>query len=172
MTLKPLVAGVALAAGMGAFTLGLGSGTAVAAPGFCPPNGQCQGPGNGGPGGPQGGPPQGGPQGGPGGPQGWPQAGPGGPGGPQGGPPPNYAGRPGNWGRPDDARWHGQAPPWGQGPAPWGAGGPPPPAHGPLPPPWGPPPAPFDYFGQRVTPVFDPGFNNWGFWFFGLWIPL
>ena len=31
---------------------------------------------------------------------------------------------------------------------------------------------PFNYGGNWVTPVFDPGFNNWGFWFFGVWIPL
>ncbi|MDT5183141.1 MAG: hypothetical protein QOI29_1299, partial [Mycobacterium sp.] len=22
------------------------------------------------------------------------------------------------------------------------------------------------------TPVWDPGFNQWGFWLFGVWIPL
>jgi len=34
------------------------------------------------------------------------------------------------------------------------------------------PPPPFDYFGQQVYPAFDPGFQQWGFWFFGIWIPL
>ncbi|MCT7659737.1 hypothetical protein [Mycobacterium deserti] len=31
---------------------------------------------------------------------------------------------------------------------------------------------PFNYNGNWVTPVFNPQFNNWGFWLFGLWIPL
>jgi hypothetical protein len=31
---------------------------------------------------------------------------------------------------------------------------------------------PFNYMGNWVTPVFDAGFNNWGFWFFGIWIPV
>jgi hypothetical protein len=31
---------------------------------------------------------------------------------------------------------------------------------------------PFNWGGNWVTPVFDPGFGNWGFWFFGVWIPL
>jgi hypothetical protein len=52
---------------------------------------------------------------------------------------------------------------------------------------WGPPPPdlgwrgidqgrfdhqPFNYDGNWVTPIFDPGFSQWGFWFFGIWIPL
>jgi hypothetical protein len=52
---------------------------------------------------------------------------------------------------------------------------------------WGPPPPdqawrglvqgrfdhqPFNYNGSWVTPIFNPDFNNWGFWFFGIWIPL
>jgi hypothetical protein len=52
---------------------------------------------------------------------------------------------------------------------------------------WGPPPPdqgwrgiddgrrdhqPFNYNGSWVTPVFNLDFNNWGFWFFGIWIPL
>jgi hypothetical protein len=28
------------------------------------------------------------------------------------------------------------------------------------------------YNGQRVEPVFDHDRGGWGFWFFGLWIPL
>ena len=51
---------------------------------------------------------------------------------------------------------------------------------------WGPPPPdqawrgidqgrfdhqPFNYNGSWVTPIFNPDFNNWGFWFFGIWIP-
>ncbi|TGD90366.1 hypothetical protein BayCH28_00410 [Mycolicibacterium sp. CH28] len=31
---------------------------------------------------------------------------------------------------------------------------------------------PFNYLGHWVNPVFDPGYNNWGFWLFGAWIPL
>lgn len=31
---------------------------------------------------------------------------------------------------------------------------------------------PFNYQGSWVTPIFNPGFNNWGFWFLGIWIPL
>jgi hypothetical protein len=52
---------------------------------------------------------------------------------------------------------------------------------------WGPPPPdqgwrgidngrldhqPFNYNGSWVTPIYNPDFNNWGFWFFGIWIPL
>ena len=52
---------------------------------------------------------------------------------------------------------------------------------------WGPPPPdqawrgidqgrfdhqPFNYNGSWVTPIFNPDFNNWGFWFFGIWVPL
>ena len=56
---------------------------------------------------------------------------------------------------------------------PWGWGAPPPPAwDGPLPPAWGPPPPPINYFGFDEQPVWDPGYNQWGFWFFGIWIPL
>jgi hypothetical protein len=55
------------------------------------------------------------------------------------------------------------APPWG-----WG---PPPPAQW-----WGAPPwvdaHPFNYWGWNVTPVWDDGFHAWGFWLFGIWIPL
>ncbi|MCV7066196.1 hypothetical protein H7H51_11545 [Mycolicibacterium farcinogenes] len=31
---------------------------------------------------------------------------------------------------------------------------------------------PFNYNGHWVTPFFNPQFNNWGFWLFGIWIPL
>ncbi|MGA5467104.1 hypothetical protein [Mycobacterium sp. NPDC050041] len=31
---------------------------------------------------------------------------------------------------------------------------------------------PFNYRGSWVTPIFNPEYRNWGFWFFGLWIPL
>src|SRR5271165_949332 len=171
MNLKKRLAGASLAGGLGLAVLGLGAGMAYADPpgGPCggPPGSQCGGPG--GPWGPPGdfhGP------GGPGGPPPPQQGGPGGPWGPPGdfhGP----GGGPGNWGRPDDQVWRGRPPPWGQGPPPWGFGPPPPPPwQGPPPPPWAPPPPPFDYYGQQVNPVFDPGFQQWGFWFFGIWIPL
>jgi hypothetical protein len=53
-----------------------------------------------------------------------------------------------------------------QGPPRWGWG-PPPPYY------WhGGPPRPFNYWGYDVTPVWDPGFNQWGIWLFGLWIPV
>jgi len=65
-----------------------------------------------------------------------------------------------------------------------GPDGPPPWDHDPG---WGPPPPelawrsidqgrfdrqPFNYNGRWVTPIFEPDFNQWGFWFFGIWIPL
>jgi hypothetical protein len=31
---------------------------------------------------------------------------------------------------------------------------------------------PINYWGYNETPVWDPGFNQWGFRFFGVWIPL
>ena len=31
---------------------------------------------------------------------------------------------------------------------------------------------PFNRQGQRVDPYFDNDRGAWGFWFFGLWIPL
>jgi hypothetical protein len=69
--------------------------------------------------------------------------------------------------------WHGGIAPWGIGPAPWGWGPPPPPDWaGWIPPPWGPAPAPFDYWGASVIPVWDPYFQQWGFWEFGIWVPL
>lgn len=53
------------------------------------------------------------------------------------------------------------------GPPPWGWA-PPPPVY------WngGPPPQSIDYWGYRGTPVWDPGFNQWGIWLFGIWIPI
>lgn len=69
--------------------------------------------------------------------------------------------------------WRGGLAPWGLGPAPWGWGAPPAPDWaGWIPPPWGPAPAPFDYWGLTVIPVWDPDFQQWGFWEFGIWIPL
>lgn len=52
---------------------------------------------------------------------------------------------------------------------------------------WGPPPPdlawrgidqgrydhqPFNYNGAWVEPAYNQDYNNWGFWFFGIWIPL
>jgi hypothetical protein len=31
---------------------------------------------------------------------------------------------------------------------------------------------PFQYEGQWVNPVFDPGYRAWGFWLGPIWIPL
>ncbi|APE15291.1 hypothetical protein BOH72_08730 [Mycobacterium sp. WY10] len=31
---------------------------------------------------------------------------------------------------------------------------------------------PFNYNGNWVSPVFDQGYQAWGFWLFGVWIPL
>ena len=31
---------------------------------------------------------------------------------------------------------------------------------------------PFNYNGHWVTPLYNPVFDNWGFWLFGIWIPL
>jgi hypothetical protein len=31
---------------------------------------------------------------------------------------------------------------------------------------------PFNYRGSWVSPFFNPQFNNWGFWFLGVWVPL
>ncbi|MCW2653345.1 MAG: hypothetical protein QOE41_3256 [Mycobacterium sp.] len=95
---------------------------------------------------------------------------------------------------------HGAPPPppargfgWNDGPPP---GGPPPDWDGPPPPGgWnGPPPpggwngrwngpprdverartdfGPFNYDGYTANPVFNPVFGGWGFWYFGVWIPL
>jgi hypothetical protein len=50
-------------------------------------------------------------------------------------------------------------PPWG-----WG---PPPPVH------WrGHVPHDVDYWGFRVFPFWHPGFHAWGFWLFGIFIPV
>lgn len=59
-----------------------------------------------------------------------------------------------------DHKWRDDdRPPWG-----WG---PPPPLH------WrGHPPQFVDYWGYRVSPIWDPGFRSWGFWLFGVFIPV
>ncbi len=103
-----------------------------------------------------------------------------GPGGGPGGPPPGDFNRPGghDWRPPFSPRdndWRGRfhGAPWGDGLPPWGWGAPPPPIwDGPLPEAWGPPPPPINYFGFNEQPVWDPGYNQWGFYFFGIWIPL
>jgi len=41
-----------------------------------------------------------------------------------------------------------------------------------LPPAWGPPPPPINYWGYDEQPIWEPQYNQWGFWFFGIWIPL
>jgi hypothetical protein len=155
MKLKQLAGGVASAGALGAAALGVGVGFADAAP-LTPPLAPSA------PGEPGGGTP-----GGPGGPS---ARGPGGPG-QFGGP-----GGPGGSGP-----WHGdaqhgyfQGAPWGNGQGPWGPGEPPRPAYNrPLPPPggrWN--DGPINYFGYQQTPRWDPGFNQWGIDFFGVWIPL
>jgi hypothetical protein len=144
------------------------------------------GPGAHGPGGP-GGPGQFGGPGGPGGPGAHGPGGPGqfgGPGGP-GGPGAHGPGGPGQFGGPGgpggSGPWHGdsqrgyfQGAPWGNGQGPWGPGEPPRPAYNrQLPPPggrWN--DGPINYFGYQQTPRWDPGFNQWGIDFFGVWIPL
>ena len=35
-----------------------------------------------------------------------------------------------------------------------------------------PPPLPLQYGGQTVSPAFDGGMRQWGFWYFGNWVPL
>lgn len=148
MRSNQLAATAVLGCVLGVAGIGLGAGIANAAP-PCPPGVQCHG----GPGGPPG------------------DRGPGGPPGDRG--PGDHDRRPpGNAGDNDwRGRFHGA--PWGDGPPPWGWGAPPPPAwNGPLPPAWGPPPPPINYFGYNEQPVWDPGYNQWGFYFFGIWIPL
>ncbi|MDT5319143.1 MAG: hypothetical protein QOD88_1665, partial [Mycobacterium sp.] len=82
--------------------------------------------------------------------------------------------------------WNGGPPP-GRPPHNWD--GPPPPGgwDGPPPPggwnsPWNGPArdigwaqadfGPFNYGGYNAIPMFNPVFGGWGFWFFGIWIPL
>ena len=161
MKFKQLIAGGTIAGALFAAASGMGVGVANADPGSPPPN-----PG-GNHGGPPGGPGHGGPP--PGGFQGQGGPGPGGPGahgpGGPGGPTPWHG---------DDRRGYFHGAPWGDGPAPWGWGEPPRPVWGgPLPGPGGPwIGGPINFWGYQETPVWDPGFNQWGFWFFGVWIPL
>jgi hypothetical protein len=77
---------------------------------------------------------------------------------PPGGPPPNWVGPPPSGG------WNGPPPPGG-----WNRR-------------WDGPPrdvvvaqrdfGPFAYDTFTVIPVFNPFFGGWGFWYFGVWIPL
>ena len=83
----------------------------------------------------------------------------------------------GNRGGPGDHDGHGDKGPWWasnahpwwddrNGPPPWGWG--PPPAYQ-----WqGGPPHPFNYWGYDVNPVWEDGFRQWGFYLFGIWIPV
>lgn len=149
MHLNRVTCASALVIGFALAPLSLGAGTAVAQPGPpCGPVGSCQG--------------AGGPAGGPGGPGGPGPGGPGrhdgyGPGGPRpdgpGGPGPGGPGRP--WGLPVGAP---PAPPPGLG---WRGIDQGRFDH-----------QPFNYNGSWVSPIFNPDFDNWGFWFFGIWIPL
>jgi hypothetical protein len=164
MKLQQLVAGAAVSCALTMTGIGLTSGVANAAPPCNPsfPQAQC------GPGGPGGPPPQRGPEG----PPRDDFRGPGGPPGDVRGPD-NHDWRP-PW-NPGDNDWRGRfhGAPWGDGIPPWGWGAPPPPQwDGPPPDQWGPPPAPINYWGFQEQPVWDPGYNQWGFWFFGIWIPL
>ena len=84
-------------------------------------------------------------------------------------------GGPGDFGRwPPDAFGGFRGAPWGDGAAPWGWGAPPRAGWGgPLPPPggfWN--QGPINYWGYDETPIWDQGQNGWGFYFFGIWIPL
>ena len=192
MQFRELVACAAIGCALGAAGIGATSAVAYAAPPCGPgPGAQCGpgGPGGPGPGGERGGPPPGGDRGGPPGGDRGPGGPPGdfrGPGG--GGPPGDFRGPGGGqsfrtpddhdwrppW-NPGDRDWRGRfnGAPWGAGLPPWGYGPPPPPAWvGPLPEPWGPAPAAINYFGFNEQPVWDPGYNQWGFYFFGVWIPL
>jgi hypothetical protein len=54
---------------------------------------------------------------------------------------------------------------------PWGFWGQPPAYQWAGAPPWV-DPHPFNYWGYNATPVWDPGYNQWGFWLFGTWIPI
>jgi hypothetical protein len=146
MKLNQLAAGAAIAGALGVAALGAGTGLANAAPLPTAPGPVPTSPvdfhGPRGPGVPI-------------------DHGPGGPGGP------------GPW-HGDPQRGYFRGAPWGNGPAPWGYGAPPRPAWGgPLPPPGGRwVGGPVNYWGYQQTPIWNPGFNQWGFWFFGVWVPL
>ena len=109
--------------------------------------------------------------------------GPGGPGNDRGPGGPGEGRGPGDTRGPDGRDWGPRPPnafsgwrdaPWGGGPAPWGWGAPPRfNWDRPLPPPggyWN--YGPINYWGFDQTPIWDPGFNGWGFYFFGIWIPI
>jgi hypothetical protein len=69
-----------------------------------------------------------------------------------------WRGRPGKWWRDDDL-------------PPWGFWGPPPAVQWAGAPPWV-DPHPINYWGYNATPVWNAGFNGWGIWLFGIWIPI
>ena len=145
MDIKRVTCASVLALGVGVAGLSGGTGVASADPGPQP----CGFPGCPAPGGPS-----------------WDHGGPDGPS------PWDHPG-PSPWDHPAPSAWDHRGP---DGPSPWD--------HNPG---WGPPPPelawrsidqarfdhqPFAYNGRWVTPIFEPGFNQWGFWFFGIWVPL
>ena len=69
-----------------------------------------------------------------------------------------WRGRPGKWWKDDDL------PPWGF----WGA---PPPYQWQGPPPWV-DRHPINYWGYDAWPEWNDGFNGWGIWLFGVFIPI
>jgi hypothetical protein len=79
-------------------------------------------------------------------------------GGPPGAPPPFWDGPPppGGWGGPPppggwNSPWNGPARDWGYAQRDFG---------------------PFNYNGYNAIPMFNPIFGGWGFWLFGIWVPL
>lgn len=159
MKLTKILAAVTIAGSLGLGGVGVANAAPgaplPAKPGPCGPHNDCgPGPGPGGPG------------------PGWQGPGPGGPG--RGGPGPGDfhpvnndfgVGSPNWWrGRPGK-RWNDDALP------PWGFWGPPPAYQWSGPPPWA-NPRPINYWGYPATPVWDDGFHGWGFWLFGIWIPI
>jgi hypothetical protein len=91
-------------------------------------------------------------------------------------PPPPQRG----WGWNDGPAPHRQPPGWEGPPPPGGWDGPPPPGGWNRP--WGGPPrdvdygrryfSPFNYNTFTVLPVFNWQYGGWGYWFFGVWVPL
>lgn len=156
MDIKRLTRATAATVAVGAAALALGAGVAAAQPGPPPCNfGDCQGPG-------PGGPDHRGPDNGPGAPdrdRGGPDRGPGDWQGGWSGPDRGPGGWPGGDDHRGDHRWDPPPPPppdlaWrGIDQGRWDH-------------------QPFNYNGNWVSPVFDPGYNAWGFWLFGIWIPL
>jgi hypothetical protein len=78
----------------------------------------------------------------------------------------------GDWNRVGSVDWwHGRQW-WRDGDVPpWGFWGQPPAYQWSGPPPWV-NPHPFNYWGYNATPVWNAGYNQWGFSLFGVWIPI